>query len=302
MTQPETTRDSLVDTVEPIQLPRRIIRSRSGPIGFARSLLRLLAGKPQVPPSLADNPLLETILKRRSVRTFAQREIPDDVFAAILEAGRVAPSTVNLQSWSFAIFTAATWRATFDRPIPFQGQRAIIVMGDTHRDRTVLDAFPQSPLIEYTLGVVNASLAAMNMNIAAETLGVSSVMLSETGRTGLLDAGYLKQTLCLPDGVFPLMTIIFGYPRGPYPPMPPKLPLDQICFEGKYREPDRAVMEDWLAQMKAGYKASHLLSSFEAQLRLYVSKIGRAEADLQAMVFRNEDRNRGSPIERDLSE
>jgi len=53
----------------------------------------------------------------------------------------------------------------------FQGQRAIIVMGDTYRDRLVLDAFPQSPLIEYTIAVVNASLAAMNMNLAAEALG-----------------------------------------------------------------------------------------------------------------------------------
>jgi len=262
-----------------------IIRSRSGPIGFVRGLARLLAGQPNVPPSLADNPLLETILQRRSVRTFDKRAIPDDVFAAILEAARVAPSTVNLQSWSFAVFTAETWRATFDRPIPFQGQRAVIVLGDTHRDRIVLDAFPQSPLIAFTIGVVNASLAAMNMNIAAEALGVASVMLSETGRTGLLDAGYLKQVLCLPDGVIPLMTIIFGYPRGPYPPMPPKLPLDQICFEGKYQEPDRAVMEDWLAQMKAGYKASHLLSSFEGQLRLYASKIEHAETDLQTMIF-----------------
>lgn len=286
MTQPETTRDSLVTDAAYVQPPHRLIRSKSGPLGLVRSLLRLLSGQPQIPPSLAGNPLLETILKRRSVRTFAQREIPDDVFAAILEAGRLAPSTVNLQSWSFAAFTAADWRETFERPIPFQGARAIIVMGDTHRDRIVFDAFPPSPLIEYTLAVVNASLAAMNMNVAAEALGVASVMLSETGRTGLLDAGYLKRTLQLPDGVFPLMTMICGYPRGPYPPMPPKLPLNQICFSGRYPEPDRAVMEDWLAQMKAGYKASHLFSSFEAQLRLYMSKIGRAEADLQSMIFR----------------
>jgi nitroreductase len=286
MTQPETTRNSLDDEAGCPRLPRRTNRSRSGPIGFVRSLLRILAGKPQVPPSLVDNQLLKVIFNRRSMRSFAKREIPDDVFAAILEAGRLAPSTVNLQSWSFAVFTAATWRDTFDRPVPFQGQRAIIVMGDTYRDRLVLDAFPQSPLVEYTIAVVNASLAAMNMNIAAEALGVSSVMLSETGRTGLLDAGYLKQTLQLPDGVFPLMTIIFGYPRGPYPPLPPRLPLDQICFSGKYHIADRAVMDDWLAQMKAGYKASHLLSSFDAQLRLYVSKIGQAEADLKSMVFR----------------
>jgi FMN reductase (NADPH) len=256
-----------------------------GAPGFIRSILRILRGRPQVPPSVQDNELLRTVLNRRSVRRFARQEIPDDVFAAILEAGRVAPSTVNLQTWSFATFTPASWRDTFGRPIPFRGQRAVIVMGDTHRDRLVYDAFPHSPLVEYTVAVMNASLAAMNMNIAAEALGVSSVMLSETGRTGLLDAGYLKERLGLPGGVVPLTTIVFGYARGAYPPMSPKLPLDQIVFEGKYREADRGVMEDWLAQMRAGYKASHLASSFEAKLRVYASKIEQAEADLQSMVF-----------------
>jgi hypothetical protein len=158
-------------------------------------------------------------------------------------------------------------------------------MGDTHRARSVIDAFPGSPLVAYTVAVMNASLAAMNMNVAAEALGVASVMLSETGRTGLLDCRHLKQKLELPDGVYPLMTIIFGYPRGPHPPMPPKLPLQQICFEGPYNETDGAVMEDWLAQMRAGYEASHPFSSFEAQLRVYESKIGQAEADLRAMIF-----------------
>ena len=162
------------------------------------------------------------------------------MFAAILEAGRLAPSTVNLQTWSFATFTAESWRATFDSPLPFRGQRAVLVMGDTHRARAVADAFPESPLVEYTVAVMNASLAAMAMNIAAEALGVSSVMLSETGRSGFLDAGYLKERLALPDGVIPLMTIVFGYAKGAYPPMPPKLPLDQICFDrADYRKPTR---------------------------------------------------------------
>ena len=258
---------------------------RIGPLDFVRSLLRILRGRPQVPPSLADNELLRVILRRRSVRRFAGRAIPDDVFAAILEAGRLAPSTVNLQTWSFAPFTAISWRETFGSPLPFRGRRAVIVMGDTHRDKTVLDVFPDSPLVEYTVAVMNASLAAMNMNIAAEALGVSSVMLSETGRGGFLDVGYLKEQLALPDGVFPLMTIVFGYARGAHPPMPPKLPLGQVCFEGQYREPDRAVLEDWLVQTMAGYKANRPLSSFEAQLRVYLAKISQAEADLQRMVL-----------------
>ena len=67
--------------------------------------------------------------------------------------------------------------------------------------------------------------------------------------------------------------------------MPPKLPLDQVCFEGSYREADPAVMSDWLAQMVAGYKASHLFSSFDAQLGVYQEKIGQAESDLQTMVL-----------------
>jgi nitroreductase len=258
---------------------------KTGPLGFMRSIFRILAGKPQVPPSLEDNELLHTILWRRSVRRFAEREIPDDVFSAILEAGRLAPSTVNLQTWTFAVFSAGSWAQTFGRPIPFKGKRAVIVMGDTHRGQLVADAFPSSPLVEYTLAVINASLAAMNMCITAEALGVSSVMLSETGRSGFLDAGYLKQKLALPGGVFPLMTVVFGYSSGPYPPMPPKLPLEQICFEGKYREADGKIMEDWLAQMVAGYKAQRPLSSFEAQLRVYQAKIGKAEADLKEMVF-----------------
>ncbi len=254
-----------------------------------RSLVRLLRGRPKIPSSLADNLLLQVILNRRSIRSFTSRPIPEDVFAAILEAGRLAPSTVNLQTWAFAAFDAQLWQQTFDRPIPFRGSRAVIVIADTYRDRQVLDAFPHSPLVEYTVAVMNASLAAMNMNIAAEALGVSSVMLSETGRSGLLDAKYLKGKLGLPESTVPLMTILFGYARGPYPPMPPKLPEKQIFFKGRYQPPNRETMEDWLSQMIAGYKASHLRSSFESQLRVYQRKIGQAEADLHEMIFHGED-------------
>lgn len=255
--------------------------------GFMRSIWRILAGRPQTPPALLGNPLLKIILNRRSTRRFTQRPLPDDVLAAILEAGRLAPSTVNLQTWTFAVFTPATWQASFGRSIPFKASRAVIVMGDVHRNRAVLKAFPHSPLVEYTVAVMNASLAAMNMNMAAEALGVASVMLSETSRSGLLDVGYLCEKLCLPDGVFPLMTIVFGYPAGIIAPMPPKLPLEEISFTGgKYCETDPAVLKDWMEQMTAGYKASFPFSSLDAQLRVYKSKIGKAEEDLNTMVFK----------------
>jgi nitroreductase len=228
---------------------------------------------------------LRIILARRSVRSFAPQALPEDVFAAILEAGRVAPSTVNLQTWTFLTFTPASWQATFGQALPFGGQRAVLVLGDTHRARAIIDAFPASPLVEYTVAVMNASLAAMNMNIAAEALGVSSVMLSETGRTGFFDTAHLAKALRLPPGVWPLMTIVFGYAHGPRPPMPPKLPRDQVAYPGTYREPDPRVLQDWLAQMVAGYKAMHPRSSFDAQLQAYQRKIGQAEAELDRLLL-----------------
>jgi nitroreductase len=255
--------------------------------GFLRAIGRILAGRPQVPPALAGNQLLQIIYNRRSTRRFTAAPLAEDVFAAILEAGRVAPSTVNLQTWSFVVFTPQSWQAAFGRAVPFNAQRAVIVLGDVHRDRAVLDTFPPSPLVEYTIAVMNASLAAMNMNIAAEALGVASVMLSETGRSGLLDAGYLKEKLCLPDGVFPLMTIVFGYPAAAPSPMPPRLPAGEIFFhDGIYHQPDPAVLKNWMEEMTAGYKASAPFSSLDAQLRVYQSKIGKAEEDLHKMIFR----------------
>lgn len=261
------------------------MKFKTGLWTFIRSLSRIIRGKPRIPASLEDNALLRVILQRRSVRAFTGQPIPKDVFDAILEAGRVAPSTVNLQTWAFAVFDDALWRERFGVSIPFHGNRAVIVIADTYRGRQVLDVFPYRPLVDHTVAVMNASLAAMTMTIAAEALGVSSVMLSETGRTGLLDARYLKEKLCLPEAAVPLMTIVFGYARGAYPPMPPKLPPEQVFFQGDYTPPDPVTMQRWLEQMVSGYKATHLTSSFDNQVRIYLNKLDQAESDLRDMVF-----------------
>ncbi|MCE5257923.1 MAG: nitroreductase family protein, partial [Chloroflexi bacterium] len=238
-----------------------------------------------MPKSLQENAALRIILARRSVRSFSSVEIPADAWDAILEAGRVAPSTVNLQSWSFALFDRVSWRKAFGAALPFNAQRAIIILADGHRARQVIQAFPESPLVEYTIAVMNASLAAMNMNVAAEALGISSVMLSETGRAGLLDIAWLRDKLALPAGVIPLMTIVFGYARGGYPPMPPKLPNEMLCFTESYHEADTEQLEEWYREMVAGYNSSHLGTTFQKQLDVYKSKIGAAENELRKSVL-----------------
>jgi nitroreductase len=254
-------------------------------LDFLKGLYRLIAARPSRPRSLAHNDALQIILERRSIRQFSDQDLPDDVWSAILEAGRLAPSTVNLQTWSFAVFTAREWREFFGKPLPFGARRAAIVLADTHRIKQVIPEFPAAPLCEYTVGVMNASLAAMNLNLAAEALGVSSVMLAETGQTGFYDAGQLAEKLALPPGVVPLLTIVFGYAAGSRPVMPPKLPLPAITFSGRYQESPPEALTDWYQQMQAGYKASHRGDRLANRIDHYKRRIDEAERDLKALVF-----------------
>ncbi|MEM2936737.1 MAG: nitroreductase family protein, partial [Candidatus Bathyarchaeia archaeon] len=46
---------------------------------------------------------LECIRKRRDVRSYIKKEVPDEVINRIIEAGRLAPSAMNLQPWHFIV-------------------------------------------------------------------------------------------------------------------------------------------------------------------------------------------------------
>ena len=47
--------------------------------------------------------LQELIANRRSVRKYLDKNIPDEDLRQVLEAGRLAPSWMNVQSWKFIL-------------------------------------------------------------------------------------------------------------------------------------------------------------------------------------------------------
>lgn len=49
------------------------------------------------------NDLLNLIQSRQSVRKYSEKHIPDEDLRKILEAGRLAPSWMNVQSWKFIL-------------------------------------------------------------------------------------------------------------------------------------------------------------------------------------------------------
>lgn len=49
------------------------------------------------------NPVEKVIMERRSIRSFKEEPLPDDMIRRILEAGRFAPSAGNMQPWRFIV-------------------------------------------------------------------------------------------------------------------------------------------------------------------------------------------------------
>jgi len=244
---------------------------------FIKNLLTLFTG---AAPSASRTDLPETlklIFARRSCRSFVSGDISVQDIKTILDAGRFAPSTVNLQTWSFVTFDRSQWQQTFERPIPFKGAYAIIVCADQQRLSELFSDFAETPAVNMSLAIFNAGLAAMSMNMAAEALDIQSIMLSETGRTGLLDTAFLAEKIKLPEGVLPLTTLVLGKGSLKMPGIPPRQPLDAVVMPQSYKPESSAMLKDWFDQMFIGFKISHPLSNFEKQLAFYRKKMLEAE-------------------------
>jgi nitroreductase len=133
----------------------------------------------------------------RAIRRFADRPVPGDAVAKILEAGRLTASAVNKQPWHF------------------------IVVKDRHRLAELATHMPsgryvaQAPVaivvvIERTVWAVSdASRAIQNMMLVAWGEGIGS---NWVGFSGMLDS--VNPVLGIREGLDVLAVVPFGYPEG----------------------------------------------------------------------------------------
>jgi len=82
--------------------------------------------------------VFETILKRRTIRSFSSKPIEKEKLEKILEAGRWAPSAGNLQDWAFIVVDSqeikeGLWRASFKQNQVKQAPLVIVVCSDLHK-------------------------------------------------------------------------------------------------------------------------------------------------------------------------
>ncbi len=191
------------------------------------------------------NEVVDTLMSRRSVRSYTDREPTCDEVETVVRAGQQAPFAMQLGS---VLLTRDRERNPFRAPLQF------VVCVDVHRMDLVMRrrGWQRRAGNSYTLlfGIQDACYMAENMVIAGESLGMGSCFIGGAPFT----AGRLRERHRLPDGVFPLVILAMGFPAEERP-VRPRYPIDFHLFEETYPDLSEEEVERAMEVMDDGYLA-----------------------------------------------
>jgi nitroreductase len=151
-----------------------------------------------------DNPTLDTIFRRRSIRKYTDQPVEPDKLNLLLQAGMAAPSAMNCRPWEFIVVTDPEKLAEFRTRLIFGNRNApaaIVVCGNPG-----LSANPAAR----QFWVQDCSAATENIMIAAVGLGLGTVWIGIHPVTVFVRT--VRDILSIPRSVTPLCVIYVGYP------------------------------------------------------------------------------------------
>lgn len=140
---------------------------------------------------------VDTMLNRRSIRQYEEKDIPEAVLNKILEAGRMAPSAGNKQSWHFIVITDEVKKRELSKGMfsRFLKDAPVTIVGCAHQDR-----------ISGRWSKISTAIALQNMVIAAWAMGIGSCWI------GAFNEDKVKKILDIPEKWDVVALIPFGYP------------------------------------------------------------------------------------------
>ena len=153
---------------------------------------------------------MELAKSRYSVRGFKDTPIEEEKLAAILEAGRIAPTACNNQPQKIYIAKsedarkklASVCRCTFDAPV------ILVVCYDRTRD------WKNKLQPGYESGETDAAIVCTHMMLEAAQLGIGTCWV------GYFNADQVSEVLKLPENVTVSALLIMGYPADDAKPAP----------------------------------------------------------------------------------
>jgi nitroreductase len=148
---------------------------------------------------------LSLFLGRRSVRSYQQKAVDDDIVRALLEAAMAAPSAVAKDPWRFIVVRSNEMLSAISTGLPNGKMLAsaplgIVVCGDMEA--------AHDHLVSYMLQ--DCSAAIENLLLAAHALGLGACWLGVHPREDRI--AHIRKTLGVPESVMPVSCIAIGYP------------------------------------------------------------------------------------------
>lgn len=175
------------------------------------------------------NQVMDVIMKRRSVRAFEAREVPAEVRAEILRATLRAPTAGNLMLYSILEIADQTLKDRLaltcdNQPFIARSPLVWVFLADYQRWYDVFRASGveqdcaqrQEPMQKPEEGDLfmacsDALIAAQTAVLAAESFGLGSCYIGDI----MEQYETHRELLCLPQYVFPICMLTFGYPAAP---------------------------------------------------------------------------------------
>ena len=177
--------------------------------------------------------LLELILNRKSVRNYSEKHISDEDLRTILEAGRLAPSWMNVQSWKFILVKTQENKDLLSELSIGQQQvknadALIVCVADTNAWAEANITNIKNPALNPAMQCENGLLIRTMeqvvypisyMMLTAESLGISSCIIGAMGSeiTQIQPEIYakVKEILNLKEGQILSTIITLGYDENP---------------------------------------------------------------------------------------
>ncbi len=160
-----------------------------------------------------NSPLMELILRRRSVRRFAPDPVPRELIDACLEAARLAPSACNAQPWQFLVIDhpiqlAAVAEAAFSgiyasNRFAASAPVLIVVINDQQSYLVKAGDFVQST----RFSLIDIGIAGEHLALRAAELGLGTCWL------GWFNARRVRKVLKLPRRTSIPIIFCLGYPQ-----------------------------------------------------------------------------------------
>ncbi|MHA2428861.1 MAG: nitroreductase family protein [Candidatus Hermodarchaeia archaeon] len=216
--------------------------------------------------------IFDIMLNRRSMRQFLDKPITDEVLERILKVGFQAPFAAQLCSIIYTRDTEKIKQLQRMGAYPTT-QVLMFFLIDLRRLEKIMaqrgHSYDADDAFTLWLGVQDASLVAENIILAAEALGLGSVLLGATPHF----ADKLAEMFNIPDRVFPMVGLCLGYPDpAEHTEVRPRFPLEFSAYKDAYYNHSEEDIQTCMKVMNEGYLAQNYYIERNAKIPLRKGK------------------------------